>query len=183
MTDLLGVCLSWDGEVCVVQPEDGPTVTIPIGLIVSGKPVPPRPSVRSRVSVDEVVRRAAAMWPQDSGDEFRLAAVARARRGRPRPTATVDLTAGEDRVFASIGTGCDPVAEAEAGIDGDWIGIRGLFVEVSHRRQGLATALVAELLGWGAERGATTAWVRVDPADAGALAACESLGFDVTPSA
>jgi hypothetical protein len=46
-TDVLGVCTSWEDGVCVVQPESGDPVTIPLELIVSGKPVPPRPS-RSR---------------------------------------------------------------------------------------------------------------------------------------
>ena len=43
MTDVLGVCLRWSDGECVVQPETGPAVTIPLRLIVSGKPVPPRP--------------------------------------------------------------------------------------------------------------------------------------------
>ena len=53
LTDLLGVCVSWADGVCVVQPETGPAVTITIADIVSGKPVPPRPSVRHRVSPRE----------------------------------------------------------------------------------------------------------------------------------
>jgi ribosomal protein S18 acetylase RimI-like enzyme len=63
MTDVLGTCLRWaDGE-CVVQPESGPTVTIPLATIVSGKPVPPRPSVRQRVGSREAEGHALALWP------------------------------------------------------------------------------------------------------------------------
>lgn len=66
MTDLLGVCLRWsdgpDGE-CVVQPESGPAVTIPLRLIVAGKPVPPRASVRLRASTLEVERHSFVLWP------------------------------------------------------------------------------------------------------------------------
>ena len=50
MTDLLGVCTSWGDGVCVIAPEEGEPVTIRLADIVSGKPVPPRPSVRHRVS-------------------------------------------------------------------------------------------------------------------------------------
>lgn len=60
-TDLLGVCTSWDAHEAVVQPEDGPPVTIPLSLVVSGKPVPPRPSVRHRVSVREAELHTAAL--------------------------------------------------------------------------------------------------------------------------
>ncbi len=63
LTDVLGVCLRWSDGECVVQPEQGPAVTIPIGQIVSGKPVPPRPSPRLRVSERECQLRALALWP------------------------------------------------------------------------------------------------------------------------
>ena len=49
-TDLLGVCTSWEADVCVVQPDTGRAVAIPLSLIVSGKPVPPRASPRQRIS-------------------------------------------------------------------------------------------------------------------------------------
>ncbi|MGH3346219.1 MAG: hypothetical protein ACRDO4_04505, partial [Nocardioides sp.] len=63
MTDVLGTCLRWSDGECVVQPETGPAVTIPLSLIVSGKPVPPRPSPRSRVGPRECQLRALALWP------------------------------------------------------------------------------------------------------------------------
>ena len=63
MTDVLGTCVRWSDGECVVQPESGPAVTIPLSLIVSGKPVPPRPSPRSRVSPRECQLRAMALWP------------------------------------------------------------------------------------------------------------------------
>ncbi len=62
MTDLLGVCTSWADGWCVVQPEDGPPVTIALADIVSGKPVPPRPSVRHRVAPQDAQRRAFALF-------------------------------------------------------------------------------------------------------------------------
>ena len=40
-------------------------------------------------------------------------------------------------------------------------------VRPDHRRQGLATRVIAELLDWGASRGATTAWLQVETHNAG----------------
>lgn len=64
MTDLLGVCLAWGDGRCVVAPEDGGPVTIPLRDIVSGKPVPPRPSVRQRVSSRDAELRTHSLWPR-----------------------------------------------------------------------------------------------------------------------
>mgnify|MGYP000403873332 FL=1 len=62
-TDLLGTCLSWgDGE-CVVAPESGEPVHVALADIVSGKPVPPRPSVRHRVPTREAEVRGLRMFP------------------------------------------------------------------------------------------------------------------------
>ncbi|WP_156391061.1 MULTISPECIES: GNAT family N-acetyltransferase [unclassified Nocardioides] len=63
LTDVLGTCLSWADGTCVVQPESGPAVPIAIADIVSGKPVPPRPSVRHRVTPLDAQRRALALFP------------------------------------------------------------------------------------------------------------------------
>lgn len=62
-TDILGVCTYWGDGVAVVEPASGAPVEIPISLIVSGKPVPPRPSVRHRVSAREAELRTAALFP------------------------------------------------------------------------------------------------------------------------
>ncbi|MDN5894388.1 MAG: hypothetical protein L0H93_10220, partial [Nocardioides sp.] len=63
MTDVLGVCTSWGEGECVVAPESGPAVTITIADIVSGKPVPPRPSVRHRVCARDAEGHALVLWP------------------------------------------------------------------------------------------------------------------------
>ena len=49
MTDVLGVCESWDDGVVVVRREQGDLVEIATADIVSGKPVPPRPSLHRRL--------------------------------------------------------------------------------------------------------------------------------------
>lgn len=63
MTDLLGVCLAWGDEACTIQPASGPPVVVPLSAIVSGKPVPPRASVRQRVPAHDAERHAAPLWP------------------------------------------------------------------------------------------------------------------------
>jgi GNAT superfamily N-acetyltransferase len=89
MTDVLGECLAWGDGVCVVQPDrGGGPVTIPIADIVSGKPVPPRPSTRLRVSPREAQVRGFTLFPDlvvepvagPSGWLLRSSATATARR-------------------------------------------------------------------------------------------------------
>jgi ribosomal protein S18 acetylase RimI-like enzyme len=63
MTDVLGICESWGDGVVVVRREDGTAVEIATADIVSGKPVPPRPSARLRFSVRESEGHAAPLWP------------------------------------------------------------------------------------------------------------------------
>lgn len=63
MTDLLGTMLTWSDTDTVVEAESGERVRIPLADIVSGKPVPPRPSPRLRVSAEEAERRALLGWP------------------------------------------------------------------------------------------------------------------------
>ena len=49
MTDVLGICESWEDGIVTVRREDGSVVEIATADIVSGKPVPPRPSVHRRL--------------------------------------------------------------------------------------------------------------------------------------
>ena len=62
MTDLLGVCEEWTADDLAVRAEDGTLVRIPLALVVSGKPVPPRASVALRVPAADLHRRSLAMW-------------------------------------------------------------------------------------------------------------------------
>jgi N-acetylglutamate synthase len=63
LTDVLGVMEVWAGGLALVRTEAGDLVRIEIADIVSGKPVPPRPSVRLRVPAALAERRALASWP------------------------------------------------------------------------------------------------------------------------
>ncbi|MCW2752602.1 MAG: GCN5-related N-acetyltransferase [Marmoricola sp.] len=62
MTDLLGVCESWDETSTTIRSEDGTATTIALADIVSGKPVLPRPSRFARLTPDEVEERATAFF-------------------------------------------------------------------------------------------------------------------------
>ncbi len=256
MTDLLGDCIGWGRGVATLRTEGGELVEIAIEDIVSGKPVPPRPSVRHRVSVadaeahtvalsadletsaigdwtvrgersptgrlrrrlnsclavgdpgmpvadaaDAVARHYAARsrptylhveldgdheralralgWqPDPTGDaEFLLASIARVRRTLDVPDRTVEVSVDEHRVTVTVGDGCDPIAEGAAALDGDWLGVHGLRVDPAHRRRGLALVVMDALLEWGAERGATTAWLHVEVDNVPALALYDRLGF------
>ena len=63
MTDLLGVMESWTGRVTVVRGEDGARTEIAVADLVSGKPVPPRPSPRLRIPPEQACRLSNASWP------------------------------------------------------------------------------------------------------------------------
>lgn len=70
MTDVLGICEAWDQRTCTVRREDGTRVDIEIRLIVSGKPVPPRPSVRLRTPPREAHLRTLDLWPDTKRTEL-----------------------------------------------------------------------------------------------------------------
>jgi len=55
-TDVLGVLETWVDDVLTIRTADDELVEIPAALVVSGKPVPPRPSRISRVSPEDVER-------------------------------------------------------------------------------------------------------------------------------
>jgi GNAT superfamily N-acetyltransferase len=70
LTDLLGDLVAWpdpdapaEERYAVVLGADGTRTAIPLAEIVSGKPVPPRPSPRHRVSAREAERHVLALWP------------------------------------------------------------------------------------------------------------------------
>lgn len=251
-TDVLGDCIAWDP--CVVVTASGERVEIPVDLIVSGKPVPPRPSVRMRATVAECEVHVAGLWPAVVTDDVAgwtlrhsptvgrrransclavvepsvplpdaltrvgqrygalgrtpllhvevgsqleralldlgctpaggeadllLGSVARVRRALGRPARAAELESTGPRATASVGLGCDPVAEGRATATNDWLGLHDLEVDPSHRRQGLARSVLAALLDFGAEQGARTAWLHVEADNPAALALYESAGFTV----
>jgi len=286
-TDLLGLCVRWSDGRCLVQPEDGPAVEIAIADIVSGKPVPPRPSTRLRVTPQEAQRRALALWPDleteplgdwllrhsprssarransvlamgpsgVAGDYERVVDFYAGRTGRPiaallpgsaqdalfRRHGWVAESGDADTLFQVAGVASalrrlrgsrqarppdgparPPAGEARPPEDGsgyarsflagysttegspweydevgdlvtvrigdrasgvaaygeDWVGFRSIHVAPGYRRQGLALAVMDALLEWGAERGATTAYLQVLGDNVPATTLYAQLGFE-----
>lgn len=246
-TDVLGDCIAWDP--CVVVTATGERVEIPLELIVSGKPVPPRPSVHMRASVAECEARVAGLWPdvvakdlagwtlrhsptverrransclalaepsvpleralarvrehydrtgrepllaveRDSAvaqacraagwvpaggaSRFLLASTSRVLRSTRGTSVETDLVADGGRAKA---TGDGGAGRGHAVLEGDWVGLHDLWVDPSRRREGIGRALLRELVDWGAEQGARTAWLHVEDDNAAALALYESCGF------
>lgn len=249
MTDVLGMLEAWAGGVASVRTAAGDLVAIRTSDIVSGKPVPPRPSVRQRVSVLEAERRTARLWPgvqvESLGDWSLRHEDAPAGRRRKRansclavgdpgvpldeaatrvighyaglglePLVQVELDSSEESFFADRGWAVVPGGDAhfllgsvsrarrlagpapdlsatgdlrveggdgvvEGTVDGDWLGIHGLFVEEGSRRRGVARGLLAVLLEGAAERGVTNVWLHVETDNQGAIRLYEGLGFTI----
>jgi N-acetylglutamate synthase len=263
MTDVLGICTAWGEGRCVVAPETGEAVEIMLADIVSGKTVPPRPSVRHRVSPFDAELHVLSLWPDvetqpvggwllraappydgrlrrransvlamgepglqlpeavsvirefyaardrpalaqveigspeeaglvaagwapvpDKDNHFMIGSVAQVLRRTPplpeedgvvclTPTSGSSSGTRPARAEADIGDR----ARGRAALDGDWVGLHTVEVDPDHRRRGLATRVIVELLDWAASRGATTAWLHVETHNAAALGLYEGLGF------
>jgi GNAT superfamily N-acetyltransferase len=254
-TDVLGTCTAWGADSLTIDREGHGPVTIPLADVVTGKPVPPRASVRARVSAQEVERHVSALWssttteplgdwllraspphggrlrrrgnsalamhepgigwvdaawgvrrfydaldqtpmiqvqrgsqvehmlaplgfePMGDGDAHaQLASVARALRSvrSVAPDVPAELAEASGSVTVSLGSGA---ATGRGVLSGDWLLVESLAVDPDHRRRGLATAVLAEVLDWGASLGATTALLHVETTNPGAIALYERHGF------
>ena len=60
----------------------------------------------------------------------------------------------------------------------DWLGISSLWTAEDRRGQGLGTAVLRSLLDWGAEGGATTAYLQVVESNEAAVRLYEARGFE-----
>ena len=130
-------------------------------------------------------------WVPESHDAdtlFQIAGVARVRRAlrgrrtgaiapelQSRPTTSVELRRERHRTVVEARIG--DVASGVAAYADDWVGFRSIEVAPEHRRRGLGLAVMAALLEWGAEQGATTAYLQVLGDNAPALALYDGLGF------
>ncbi|WP_121254987.1 GNAT family N-acetyltransferase [Nocardioides ferulae] len=136
-------------------------------------------------------------WVAESSDAdtvFQIAGVARALRAARRSVvgrapvvelaetpavarAPVVELAETPLVRATIHLDGTEAASGVAAYAEDWVGFRSIVVDPAYRRRGLAVAVMAELLAWGAELGATTAYLQVLGDNEPALALYERLGF------
>lgn len=88
-------------------------------------------------------------------------------------TAVLDGTV----TFASVGAAVGRGAVTTAPDGTRWLGVSCVRVAESARRAGLGRRVCATLQAWGAEQGATRAYVQVLDDNAAALALYESLGY------
>ena len=254
-SDVLGICTAWGADSLTIDRDGHGPVVVALADVVTGKPVPPRASVRARVSPQDVEQHVAALWesvtteplgrwllraspphggrlrrrgnsalameepgigwadaafgvrrfyaaldqtptvqvergslvertlatlgfvPMGDGDAHaQLASVARALRSvrAATPSLGADLEERPGSVTVSLGSG---VATGRGVLSGDWLLIESVVVDPAQRRRGLATAVLAEVLDWGASLGATTALLHVETDNAGAIALYERHGF------
>ena len=106
------------------------------------------------------------------------------RPGQSVPSGTspsgVDvLLEGDDHLVTAEARTDDGrvLASGVAAYDDDWVGFRTIEVDPAERGRGLGLLIMAELLEWGAERGATTAYLQVLGDNARAFRLYDGLGF------
>jgi GNAT superfamily N-acetyltransferase len=94
------------------------------------------------------------------------------------PVARQVLTSAEDAVFASVRLDDGPLAAVGRGALTDgWLGVTAVTVAEEHRRRGLATAVMAALQEWAAERGAHSVYLQVVAGNGPARALYRRTGF------
>ena len=71
------------------------------------------------------------------------------------------------------------LASGVAAYADDWVGFRTIEVDPAERGRRLGLLVMAELLEWGAERGATTAYLQVLGDNTRAHSLYDGLGFTV----
>ena len=100
------------------------------------------------------------------------------RRDVPVDVLTAVLD-GEVAFAMSAGAAVGRGAVTESPDGTRWIGLSAVHVVEAARRRGLARELCGALLAWGAERGATRAYVQVLADNTAATRLYESMGFSV----
>lgn len=108
-TDVLGVCQRWGPATALIQTKSG-RVEVDLATIVTGKPVPPRASVRQRVPAHVAERHALVLWPHVETEELGEWVLRSdpAPVGRPLKRANSALALGESGL---------PLARAAAAVE------------------------------------------------------------------
>jgi ribosomal protein S18 acetylase RimI-like enzyme len=96
------------------------------------------------------------------------------------PAAVLTAVVDGEVAFATIAGAAVGRAAVTMAPDGTpWVGLSAVRVGEKSRRRGLARAVCAALLAWGAEHGATRAYVQVLADNSAATRLYESMGFGV----
>jgi GNAT superfamily N-acetyltransferase len=102
-------------------------------------------------------------------------------RGSALPPVARDvLLAADDPAFLTVRLEPPPgppAAVARGVVVGGWLVVTAVTVDEGHRRRGLATAVMAALGAWAADRGAPSCTLQVVGTNAPALALYHRLGF------
>ncbi|MGY1725624.1 GNAT family N-acetyltransferase [Geodermatophilus sp. SYSU D01062] len=95
------------------------------------------------------------------------------------PTAPAVLGNAPVVVFAAVRPepGAAPVAVARGVVTDDWLGVSAVTVAEDARRRGLATAVMAAVTRWGADRGARWVYLQVTVSNAAARALYRRAGY------
>jgi GNAT superfamily N-acetyltransferase len=80
-------------------------------------------------------------------------------------------------VHALVRDGGRPVAAGRAVLDGEWLGVFNIVTAADARRRGHATAVLRALARWGADGGASRAYLQVDSLNAPARTLYARAGF------
>ena len=100
------------------------------------------------------------------------------RSGRGAEPAARALLLRHDTVgFASIRSGGEIVAIGRGTVDDGWLGVTAMAVDPAHRRQGLATAILAALWAWGRAEGAGRSYLHVESLNEPAVSLYLGLGY------
>ncbi|WP_206691147.1 GNAT family N-acetyltransferase [Quadrisphaera sp. INWT6] len=99
-------------------------------------------------------------------------------RGPVGPAGRAVLLSADRQVFASLREDDEVLAVARGSLSaGGWLGLSAVETAPAHRRRGLAGRLTGALLAWGAQQGATAAFLQVAASNAAARALYERAGF------
>ncbi|MGO1561520.1 MAG: ribosomal protein S18-alanine N-acetyltransferase [Actinomycetaceae bacterium] len=121
----------------------------------------------------------ARIRPLRRGDLDRVAALEPELFGPddwPRSVYVSELTAPARRYYAAV-DGTDRLIGWAGIVDADEAQVMTIGVDPAHRRQGIATALMAVLIDGAREAGANSVLLEVRADDPGALALYEGIGF------
>lgn len=98
------------------------------------------------------------------------------RGGSTAPTREL-LTRHDQAVFAAVHDGDEVVGVGRGVVDSGWLGVSAVEVAPTHRRRGVATALLAALRDWGVERGAARSYLQVEVDNEAAIPLYERAGY------
>ena len=100
------------------------------------------------------------------------------RGGGPLPqVGRAIMTGAAAPGFAVVRSGDGVLAVARASVDDGWVGVTAVEVDPAHRRRGLASHVMREVLRWAAGLGAHSAYLQVAEENGPALALYDRLGF------